>query len=137
MARTKAEVQAMLHLDELPDDEFMALLAELGENEVVAGPPPSSNARAYTPDEIEQIVITGTVGALLAEARRKAGESLAGIATRVNVTRTRVQQIEQSENIEITTLVRIASACGYQVHIDLRPTRPGQPELHAVLAAAG
>ena len=65
------------------------------------------------------------MGSLLARARDESKRSLSTVGTEAGVSRARVQQIEQSDNIEIATLVRIAAACGYQVGISLEPIQPG------------
>ena len=145
----KAEVRAALQLDSEPDDEFMALLAEVGEGDVAAGPMVPIHARGYTPDEIEDVVINATTGELLARARggpgpeegrlerarARGGRTLASIGEKVGVTRARIQQLERSTNIEIATFVRVAKACGYEVSVHLRPLRSGFPPLSAVLGA--
>lgn len=135
--KSKAEVQADLQLDKRPDDDFMRLLAEAGDEDVVAGPALGPAGRAYTPEEIGEAVIEGTVGKLLAQARSESGHSLSDIGAEVGVSRARVQQIEHSENIEVATLVRIAAACGYQVSISLRPLSPKKRALSAVLTGVG
>ncbi len=129
----KAEVQAALQLDSEPTDEFMTLLAELGDGDVAAGPVVPVPTRSYTPDEIEEVVINGTTGDLLARAR--GGRTLASIGEKVGVTRARIQQLERNSNIEIATFVRVAKACGYEVSVHLRPLRSGLSPLSAVLGA--
>lgn len=133
LKKTKAEVQDELQLDTQPSDEFMQLLAEVGDDDVVTGPALGERAWTYTPDEIEETVINGTVGALLAEARSESDRSLAEVGAKVGVTRARIQQIERSDNIEIATLVRFAAACGYVVGISLRPVGEGRRSLTALL----
>ncbi len=129
----KAEVQAALQLDSEPTDEFMALLAELGDGDVATGPSVHASTRSYTPGEIEEVVINGTTGELLARAR--GSRTLASVGEEAGVTRARIQQLERSANIEIATFVRVAGACGYQVSLSLRPVREGLPQLSAVLGA--
>ena len=102
----KAEVRAVLNLDADPDDEFMTLLAELGDGDVASGPVVPVPTRSYTPDEIEEVVINGTTGDLLARAR--GGRTLASIGEKVGVTRARIQQLERCTNIEIATFVSLA-----------------------------
>ena len=51
---------------------------------------------------------------------------MAEVGELAGVTRARVGQIEQSANIEVTTLVRLAAACGYEVDISLKSLHPGQ-----------
>ena len=58
----KAEVQAALQLDSGPTDEFMALLAELGDADVATDPRGPTPTRNYAPSEIEEIVIKGDNG---------------------------------------------------------------------------
>jgi transcriptional regulator with XRE-family HTH domain len=41
------------------------------------------------------------------------------VGQRVGVSRARIKQLETSENIEVSTLVRVASATGYKVQIVL------------------
>ena len=85
------------------------------------------------PDEIEDVVINGSTGELLARAR--GGRTLASIGEKVGVTRARIQQLERSTNIEIATFVRVAKACGYEVSVHLRPLHSDLSPLSAVLSA--
>ena len=85
-------------------------------------------------DEIEDVVINGTTGELLARAR--GGRTLASIGEKVGVTRARIQQLERSTNIEIATFVRVAKACGYEVSVHLRPLHSDLSPLSAVLGGS-
>ena len=136
MTNSKKAVKDALGLDTVPDDAFMALLAKVGDADVVAGPKRSAAFREYEPDEIEKILLEGAVGSLLAHARAESQRSLNAVGTEAGVSRARVQQIEQSDNIEIATLVRVAAACGYQVGISLEPLRPGMRAFTTVLQGA-
>ena len=78
MRRTKRQVQKDLKLAHLPDDAFMHLLTQAGDSDIVGGPS-LEGARAYSPEEISQAVVDGSIGNLLAEARNEAGPSLADI----------------------------------------------------------
>lgn len=131
--KSRKDVKAALVLDVAPDDAFMALLDQVGDADVVKGPHRSRTVRAYEPEEIEKIVLEGAVGSLLAHARGESQRSLSAVGTEAGVSRARVQQIEQSDNIEIATLVRVAAACGYQVGISLEPLRPGMRAFSTVL----
>ena len=133
MSKSKEAVKAALGLATVPDDAFVALLAKVGDADVVAGPRRTHAVRAYAPDEIEKIVLEGAVGSLLAHARDESKRSLSTVGTEAGVSRARVQQIEQSDNIEIATLVRVAAACGYQVGISLEPLSPGMRAFSTVL----
>lgn len=133
--RTKRQVKADLGLRELPSDKLMQLIAAAGDGEFVEGPLPGPESRAYSPLEIEDAVVTGTVGELMARMRRDAGQSLRAAAKVAEISAARIQQIERSENIEIATLVRLAAAAGYEVNITLKPVRHDKRPLSAVLAA--
>lgn len=139
MKKTKQQVRDELRLDELPDDEFMQLLAEAGEDPIVSGSQIPAGAKGYTPeritDELSAAVVTATVGELLARARAEAGLSLRDVGTEAGVSRARIQQLESSENIEVATLVRVADALGYGVRITLVPEHEGQHTLRADLNA--
>lgn len=126
MKKSKAEIQVDLRLASPPDDEFMRLLDEVGDEDVVAGPALGDEVRSYSADEVETIVLNGAVGSLLAHARAEADHSMRDVGTETGVTRARIGQIEQSTNIEVATLVRFAAACGYDVNIVLKPVQPGR-----------
>lgn len=118
----REQVRTDLGLAERPSDELLALLAAVGDEDVVSSPAIAQPSREYTPAEIAEIVyITGSVGDLLAHARAEAEVTLAAVGEAAGVTRARVQQLERSENVELATLVRIAGACGYRVNITLEP----------------
>jgi len=137
MRKTRQQVRDDLGLDDLPDDEFMQILAAAGEGPIVPGPR-SDPAEGHTPRqiaaELSDAIVDTTVGSLLARARAQAGLSLREVGTQAGVTRGRIQQLETSENIELATLVRVADALGYDVQITLVPERSGQPPLSADLS---
>lgn len=135
MTQSKQQVQANLNLATEPSDELMQLLAELGDGDVVEGPLAATEGKTYTPDEIEEIVINGTVGDLLAHARDEAHATMAAIGQFAGVTRARVQQLENSSNVEVATLVRFAAACGYEVKLTLQPVQKERRQLSATLSA--
>ncbi|MBX6333625.1 MAG: hypothetical protein IRY91_17400 [Gemmatimonadaceae bacterium] len=134
--RTKRQVKADLGLRRLPSDKLMALIEEAGDGEYVEGPLPGPESRSYTPAEIANAVIAGTVGELMARMRREAGQSLRAAARAAALSATRIQQIERSENIEVATLVRLAAAAGYEVNITLNPVRRGKRAISAVFTGA-
>lgn len=128
---TPDAAKQLLDLDEVPDAEFMALLREA----TTATQPPivASSAVETTVDELLEIIINGTVGNLLARAREQEGKSLEAVGTSAGLTRARVQQIEHSENLELATIVKVASALGYKVGIRLEPIHSGGAALVAEL----
>ncbi|WP_420130269.1 helix-turn-helix domain-containing protein [Longimicrobium sp.] len=134
--RTRQQVQADLGLQEPPSDRLMSLIAQAGDGEFVEGPLPGSHARSYTPRDIEDVIVTATVGELMLRMRQEAGNSLRAAARDADVSAARIQQIERSENIEVATLVRLAAAAGYEVSITLNPVAEGKRPLSAVLAGA-
>ncbi len=126
--RSPAQVKRDLHLDEVPDAAFMALLEQV--DAAGEAPPRVPDAAApITVDQLEAVCITGSVGELLAHARRQNQQSLDVVGRSAGVTRARVQQIEHSDNVELSTLVKIAAALGYRVRIRLEPVNAALPPL--------
>jgi DNA-binding phage protein len=130
MDRTKEEVQQAFGLAEPPDDEFMALLSQLGEGEVITGVEPVPGA-GYTArelaEELAEALVADSVGELLAKAREETGRSLREVGAAVGVSHGRIRELEQSSNVEVATLVRVARAMGYGVKIVLEPSKEGRP----------
>jgi DNA-binding phage protein len=126
-------------LAEPPDDEFMALLSQLGEGEVITNVDPVPDA-GYTAqaiaEELAEALVADSVGELIAKARKETGRSLRDVGAAVGVSHGRVRELEQSTNVEVATLVRVAGALGYRVRIVLEPSeesRPGSRRLTADL----
>jgi DNA-binding phage protein len=143
MGKTKEEVQRAFGLAELPDDEFMSLVSQLGDGEVITGVKPVPGT-GYTArklvDEFEDAILADTVGELIAKARKQTGRSLRDVGAAVGVSHGRVRELEQSSNVEVATLARIARAMGYgRMQIVLEPgkdSRPGTRRLKANLEFA-
>lgn len=126
--KTKQQVQAELNLDAPPDDELMGLLAELaqlGEGPVPSGPDAARLTQEYSPsqvsEELEGALVAESVGALIAKARAEARLSLGKVGQQLGVSRSRVGQLEECENIEVATLERVARTLGYRLEIHLEP----------------
>ena len=118
--RSRVHAKRDLNLDDVPTADFMALLDAVA----AAGPDlPTvpSDATATPVEQLEAILVNGSIGSLLAHARQQAEQTLDAVGKASGVTRARIQQIEQSENVEIATLIKIASALGYRVGIRLDP----------------
>jgi hypothetical protein len=124
MPRSRQEIQKALGLADPPDDKLMALLEQLGEGDVVTGAPPVEG-KGYTADELaeelEEAVITDSVGELLARARQETGRSLRDVGGAAGLSHARIRELEHSLNVEVATLVRVAGALGYGVKIVLEP----------------
>lgn len=77
MLKDREEVQRALGMAEPPDDELMALLAALGDEDVVTGVRPVEGD-GYTADELteelEEAVVADSVGRLLRKARDEVGD---------------------------------------------------------------
>jgi DNA-binding phage protein len=126
------QLRAELNLSKLPSDELVQLMEEFGEDEVVQGPI-ETHGRSYTPQEIETVVIAGPIGQLVASAVQATGVSRAAIGRSAGVTRARIQQLEHSENVELSTLARIAHACGYLLEVTFTPQVENRPRLSTTL----
>jgi hypothetical protein len=104
----KEEVRDALGLADLPGDELTQLLDEAGDQ------------------SLEQAIVARSVGTLLAEARAQSGRTLREVGAAAGVSFGRIQQLEQSENVEVSTLVRVAAALGYGVKITFEPKLAGR-----------
>lgn len=124
--RTREGVRKALGMAELPDNDLMALLEELGDGGVVTGAPPVEG-EGYTADELaeelQEAVVAESVGELLRKAREESGRSLRDAGAMVGVSHSRVRELEHSSNVEVATLARVAEALGYKVRIMLEPKR--------------
>ncbi|MGI9181066.1 MAG: helix-turn-helix domain-containing protein [Longimicrobiaceae bacterium] len=130
MGKTKEEVQRAFGLAEPPDDEFMALVSQLGEGEVISGVkrvPGVGYTAQELAEEFAEAVVADSVGELIAKARKETGRSLRDVGAAVGVSHGRVRELEHSSNVEIATLVRVAAAMGYGVKIVLEPSRESRP----------
>jgi DNA-binding phage protein len=138
MEKTKEEVRSAFGLAELPDDEFMALLQQLGEGEVITGvePVPGQGYSAEAlAEEYAEAVVAESVGQLIAVARKETGRSLRDVGAAAGVSHGRVREVEHSSNVEIATLVRVADALGYDVRIVLEPRGAGRQTARRITAA--
>lgn len=134
--KTREEVREALGLDELPDDELMNLLEDVGEEETVTGVSPVEG-EGYTADtireELRDALVAHSLGEMIAAARSQVGASLRQTGAAVGVSHARIQQLEESENLEVSTLVRVASGLGYRVKISLEPDREHASEYQTVV----
>lgn len=69
---------------------------------------------------LEDALLTKSVGEAIEKARKDKNLTLEEVGQRVGVSRARISQLEKAENIELSTLVRVASAMGYKVQIALQ-----------------
>jgi hypothetical protein len=135
--KTKQKVRKDLHLDSEPTDEFM----NLAKANAFAGKErrAPSRARATRPADLEGVIQRATAGALLSKAKEQAGRSLSEIGKKTGMTKQRVAQILESENLEVGTMARLAAAMGYELVIALHPVSrdlPDLPDLQAILPGA-
>jgi DNA-binding XRE family transcriptional regulator len=68
---------------------------------------------------LEEAIVVKHVTEALEQARKEKNLTLEEVGQRIGVSRARIKQLETSENIEVSTLVRVASAMGYKVQIAL------------------
>jgi DNA-binding XRE family transcriptional regulator len=109
---------------EIPEME--ELLNLLTDEEIEAGiikPRSESKGEGTSFDEfkamLEEAIVVKNVTEALEQARKEKNLTLEEVGQRVGVSRARIKQLETSDNIEISTLVRVASAMGYKVQIVL------------------
>jgi DNA-binding XRE family transcriptional regulator len=109
---------------EIPEME--ELLNLLSEEEIETGiikPRSESKGEGTSFEEfkamLEEAIVVKNVTEALEQARKEKNLTLEEVGQRVGVSRARIKQLETSENIEVSTLVRVASALGYKVQIAL------------------
>ena len=83
------------------------------------------------PAIIESAVLALTLGELLERARAERGVGVRELSRRLNVSHTRVRQLEDAgrgrpDNIEVQSLARQAKALAYRVRIVLEPEEGGR-----------
>lgn len=99
----------------------------MGEGPVV----PSKKAKLPSEDvnqlaaTVESGYLAQTVGELLEKARQTRGLGKRELARRIGTSHGRVSKIEQSENIELKSLLEVASSLGYDLSISLLPQEGG------------
>jgi predicted XRE-type DNA-binding protein len=108
------EVEKMLNM--LTDEEI--------ETGILKGPDFEDDSPGATFEEfkamLEDVLLTKSVGEAIEKARKDKNLTLEEVGQRVGVSRMRISQLEKAENIELSTLVRVASAMGYKVQIALQ-----------------
>jgi transcriptional regulator with XRE-family HTH domain len=68
------------------------------------------------------MLLAQSVGELLEEARKQSGLTMNEVAEKMNVSRGRINQLEQPDaNLEVATVTRMAQAMGYKVTMTLEP----------------
>jgi DNA-binding XRE family transcriptional regulator len=112
------------HKHDIPEME--ELLNLLSDEEIETGiiKPRSASKGGGTSFEefkamLEEAIVVKHVTEALEQARKEKKLTLEEVGQRVGVSRARIKQLETSENIEVSTLVRVASAMGYKVRITL------------------
>jgi plasmid maintenance system antidote protein VapI len=136
--RTKQQVYEDLNLDQYPDDEFMELLESVGDSPYIEGSGVPGLLEEWTPEQMEAAVqdmfLAQSVGELLEEARKQSGLTMNDVAEKMNVSRGRINQLEQPDaNLEVATVTRMAQAMGYKVTLTLEPQSESKSSLKVEL----
>jgi DNA-binding XRE family transcriptional regulator len=112
------------HKHDIPEME--ELLNLLSDEEIETGiikPRSASKGGGTSFEEFKamlgEAIVVKHVTEALEQARKEKKLTLEEVGQRVGVSRARIKQLETSENIEVSTLVRVASAMGYKVRITL------------------
>jgi ribosome-binding protein aMBF1 (putative translation factor) len=69
--------------------------------------------------DLDKALITQNVGQALEQARKDTALTMQALGERMGISRGRISHLEQSDNIELSTLVRAARAMGYRVELKL------------------
>jgi ribosome-binding protein aMBF1 (putative translation factor) len=109
---------------EIPEmEELLNLLTDEEIKTGIMKPRSESKGKGTGFDEfkamLEEAIVVKDVTEALERARKEKNLTLEEVGQRVGVSRARIKQLETSENIEVSTLVRVASAMGYKVQIAL------------------
>jgi DNA-binding XRE family transcriptional regulator len=120
--------------------ELEALLAQFSDEEIASGiiarGTTSTPTERHTPEalleHLDDALLQRSLAELLRSARTTADFSLADMAERLGVSRSRVHQLEQEgANLELQTLLRCASALGYDMRVVFVPREHDKPALTA------
>ncbi len=144
--KTKAQViKASLKLDQLPSKDFIAKyerLAALDNPQGIVYRKKESSRKPKAQGESfndfkarwQNALVAESVGDVLAKARTESGLSLTQAATKTNLTRGRMAQLENDKaNLEIQTIVKQAQALGYKVRLSLEPEDGAKSMITVVL----
>ena len=127
------------HVDQVTPD-IEALLAQFSDEEIATGvitpaaaPAPAERlTHAALLAHLSDALVERSLAQLLHSARTTSSFSLADMAERLGVTRSRAHQLEQEGvNLTILTLQRCASALGYDAQVVFVPREPEKPTLVA------
>jgi transcriptional regulator with XRE-family HTH domain len=75
---------------------------------------------------LQNAVLTQTIGAALEQARKQRGLSGRAVAAKRNLHFTRVQQLENATNVELSSVICHAASLDYKVTLVLEPIEGGQ-----------
>ncbi len=77
-------------------------------------------------DTLQNAVLTHNIGQALEQARKQRGLSGRAVAKKRDLHFTRVQQLENATNLELSSVVRHAASLDYKVTLVLEPLEGGQ-----------
>ncbi len=123
---------ALRNLEQLSTEQRQALESVLNRSaKTLIKPPP--NTRIAPEISLEEIqttlqnaILADTIGAALEQARKQRGLSGRAVAAKRKLHFTRVQQIENATNLELSSVIRHAASLDYKVTLVLEPLEGGQ-----------
>ncbi len=81
-------------------------------------------------DRLEAAITMGRIGEGLREARKRRKLSTRALADRLNISQTRVVNVERaSETLELQTIARFAAQLGYRLAVQLIPEDANDPAM--------
>ena len=105
----------------------LAAVMQMGEGPVI--PKSKTALPSEAVEHLEQTVEKGylaqTIGELLEKARQTRGLGKRELARKLETSHGRVSKLEQSENIELKSLLEVAQTLGYDLSISLIPKEGG------------
>lgn len=119
-AQRRRYLQEFFGLAEEPSEELMSLLSPVCNADLVSSLVTEQWSQGNHAVERADITsITGAVAALLACACKEADVAIAAVGETAGVSQAEIRQLQQQEHVALSTLVRLASACGYRVTLTL------------------
>lgn len=104
--------------------ETIAKLKTMPAGSIIPSTNSLENATEYSAIDIKNglsdALLAESIGEMLRQARVKSGLTGTELAARLGLSKVRVSQLERvGLDIEVSTLVRVADALGYELHLEL------------------
>jgi ribosome-binding protein aMBF1 (putative translation factor) len=123
---------ALRNLEQLSPAQRQALEAVMARRPNTPAKPPKNTKTApeisleTLQTQLQAAVLASSVGAALEQARKRRGLSERALAKKRNLHFTRVGQIENASNLELSSVLQHAASLNYKVTLVLEPLEGGE-----------